>query len=156
MPWQLPDPSKLSRMVNQHNSCVSNRNNYVTSGFIWFFGLFGFWFFWFFFVLVYFLYSSSAVTLPPRPNPSLQDSHRRWKAAVFPHVSWHLTTSPSAKQWVARCLISGSKIQLLFKLPMDFFQATAQIKLVSIPFPTTSFPSRVVASSFFLNFYIVL
>lgn len=39
---------------------------------------------------------------------------------------------------------------------MDSFQATAQIKPVPTPFPTTSFPYRAAASSFFLNFYIVL
>lgn len=111
----------------------------------------------FFFVVVvglffFFFYSSGVVTLPPHPNSLLQHSHRGWKAAVFPHVSWHLTTSPSAKQRAACCLISGSKIQLLFKLPMDSFQATAQIKPVSTPFPTTSFSYRTEASSFFLNF----
>lgn len=61
-----------------------------------------------------------------------------------------------AKQRAARYLISGSKIQLLFKLPADSFQATAQIKPVPTPFPTTSFPYKAPASSFFLNFYIVL
>lgn len=39
---------------------------------------------------------------------------------------------------------------------MDSFQATAQITPASSPFPTTSYPYRAVASSFFLNFYIAL